>query len=222
MQTPPYRIRRARPQRATPLLALGPHESERGWSFHFSNNPTGEFGYYGSRFLEAARTLARSFAKRRARRQIDIVPVLFLYRHSIELLAKAVILSGNQLMQDRGSGQNEEDILATFRRSQHRLLPLLDSIEEVFQYVGWRWHWPKSDIVSFDNARRVIEEIDALDPASFSFRYPTNLRGERAIPSGYMIGQGTILGVLDDLAESLDTAVFGLDAEGTYADASTW
>ena len=206
-----------RPRRTTLSPALGPSDRERGWSFCFSNEPTGEFGYYGSGFLEAARTLARSFSRRRGRRQIDILPVLFLYRHSIELLAKAVILAGNRLMQQGGEGQDERDLFDSFGSSRHRLLPLLDSIGQVFEYAHWEWHWPKSAVRSFGDARRVIEELDALDPDSFNFRYPTTIRGERAISPGHMIGQGTILAVLDDLAESLDTAVFGLDAECSRA-----
>jgi hypothetical protein len=222
VRTPTCPSRRPRSRNTARLLALGPSHLERGWSFYFSNEPTGEFGYYGSGFLEAARTLARSFARRRGRRQIDILPVLFLYRHSIELLAKAVILSGNQLMLERGSGQDEKHVFAGFRRSQHRLLPLLDAIGKVFKYMRWEWHWPKPAIASFNDTRRVVEELDTLDPDSFNFRYPTNLRGRRAIPSGYVIGQHTILKVLDDLAESLDTAVFGLDAECSRTEATPW
>jgi hypothetical protein len=195
-----------------PPRSLGPSDLERGWSFYFSNEPTSEFGYYGSGFLEAARTLARSFA-RRGKRQIDILPVLFLYRQSIELLAKAVLLSGNRLMQRGSAGQDEPALFASFSRSRHRLLPLLDSIRQVFEDAHWDWYWPKSAIESFDDARRVIEELDTLDPDSFNFRYPTNIRGERAISAGHTIGLRSTVAVLDDLAEALDTAVFGLDAE---------
>lgn len=202
-----------RQRRTRPPRALGPADLEHGWSFYFSNEPTEEFGYYGSGFLEAARTLARSFARRRAKRQIDILPVLFLYRHSIELLAKAVVLSGNRLMQQRGAGRDERDVFASFARSQHRLPPLLDSIKQVFESAHSEWYWPGSTVESFDDARQVIKELDALDPNSFNFRYPTNTRGKRAISRNHLIGQRTILAVLDDLAESLDTAVFGLDAE---------
>jgi hypothetical protein len=116
-----------------------------------------------------------------------------------------------------GSGRTERDLFAGFCRSRHRLLPLLDSIGEVFEYAHWEWHWPKPAIGSFNDTRRVIEELDALDPDSFNFRYPTNIRGERAISPSHLIGQRTILKVLDDLAESLDTAVFGLDAECSRA-----
>ena len=218
MLTPRQRTTRLPGQRRTrPPRALGHRDLERGWSFYFSNEPTKEFGYYGSGFLEAARALARSFSRRRGRRQIDILPVLCLYRHSIELLAKAVVLSGNRLMQQRGAGQDEQDIFTSFARSRHRLLPLLDSVKRVFDYAYWEWHWPRSSIESFDDVRSVIKELDALDPDSFNFRYPTDLRGNRSISQDHLIGQQTILVVLDDIAESLDTAVFGLDAECSRA-----
>jgi hypothetical protein len=140
MTTPPDTSRPVARRRGTrPPRPFGPSDLEHGWSFYFSNEPTEEFGYYGSGFLEAARTLARSFGRRRGRRQIEIVPVLFLYRHSIELLAKAVILSGNRLMQQGGDGRNERNVFASFARSRHCLLPLLDSIKEVFEYANWEW-----------------------------------------------------------------------------------
>lgn len=215
MVTPPHQRAGTlpRPRTTRPPRTLGPTDLEHGWSFYFSNDPTAEFGYYGSGVLEAARTLARSHARRRGRRQIDIVPVLFLYRHSIELLAKAVVLSGNRLMQQTGAGRTDAEVFARFGQSRHRLLPLLDSIKQVFEYAHWGWHWPKSAIESFGDVRRLIEELDALDPDSFGFRYPTNIRGERAVSPSHLIGQRTTLAVLDELAESLDTAVFGLDAE---------
>jgi hypothetical protein len=144
--------------------------------------------------------------------------VFFLYRHSIELLAKAVILSGNQLMLRTGAGQDEREIFSSFRQSRHHLLPLLDSIRQVFEYAHWEWYWPGSTIESFDDAKRVLEELDSLDPDSFNFRYPTNIRGERAISPRHLIGLRTILEVLDDLAEALDTAVFGLDGECSRVD----
>ncbi len=216
---PPTRTGRLpKSQTTRPPRVFGPSNFERGWSFYFSNEPTEEFDYYGSGFLEAARTLARSFARRRGRRQIDILPVLFLYRHSIELLAKAVILSGNRLMQTRAAGQDEKSLFANFGRSRHRLLPLLDAITQVFEHLNWEWHWPKSAVESFDETRRVIEALDALDPDSFNFRYPTDIRGERAISPRHLICQRTILAVLDDLAESLDTTVFALSAECSKAE----
>jgi len=215
---PPGRIRRpSRAKASRQPRALGPRDFERGWSFYFSNEPTAEFDYYGSGFLEAARTLVRSFARRRGRRQIDILPVLYLYRHSIELLAKSVIINGNRLLQIQGAGQDEKGLFANFRRSRHRLVPLLDAIRQVFDDLSWEWHWPNSEVESFDDVKRVMKELDALDPESASFRYPTDTRGQRAISTSHLIGQRTVLAVLDDLAQSLDTTVYGLNAECSKA-----
>ena len=58
----------------------------------------------------------------------------------------------------------------------------------------------EATVESFDDALRVIEQLETLDPDSFNFRYPTNLRGERSISPHHVIGQRTILEVLDDLA----------------------
>jgi hypothetical protein len=149
----PMREKSAKANSTRPRRALGPGGLERAWSFYFSSEPTGEFGYYGNGFLEAARTLARAFVRRRGRRQIDIIPVLFLYRHSIELLAKGAILSGNKLMRQRGKGQDERQIFATFSHSRHRLVPLLDSVKKIYDAVGSEWYWPKSPVESFVDAK---------------------------------------------------------------------
>jgi hypothetical protein len=162
VMVPPGRI--GRPPRANTSRqprAFGPRDLERGWSFYFSNEPIAEFDYYGSGFLDAARRLARSFARRRGTRQLDILPVLFLYRHSIELLAKAVIITGNRLLQIQGAGQDEKSVFENFRRSRHRLVPLLDAIRQVFDDLSWEWHWPKEGLINskFQAATRRIPRV---------------------------------------------------------------
>jgi hypothetical protein len=194
---------------------LGPAPGERPWTIYFSEVPQREFGYYGTGFLEAARTLSRSFARRRGRRQIDPLPIFFLYRHSIELLAKAVVLSGNRLLELSGNGRSEPEVFASFAKTRHKLLPLLATIREIFEAVHWEWHWPNSAIATYGDAYQAVAALEGLDPDSFSFRYPTTIRGQRAAPSDRMVGIGTILCLLDDLAEALDTALCGLDAEYT-------
>jgi hypothetical protein len=70
---------------------------------------------------------------------------------------------------------------------------------------------------SFADIKRVMKELDALDPESASFRYPTDIRGQRAISTSHLISQRTVLAVLDELAESLDVTVYGLNAECSKA-----
>jgi hypothetical protein len=196
---------------------LGPRGPERPWSLYFSNVPQREFAYYARGYHKAARLLARSIKRRRGMK-CDALPVLYLYRHAIELLAKAVILSGNRLMELRGEeNRNESKVFESFGHSRHRLLPLLASIRETFKFAGWKWCWPGSAVKTFADVERVFRALNHLDPQSFTFRYPTNTRGERSAPSDLEVGLKTMVAVLDELAEALDTAVYGLDAECSKA-----
>ncbi|HXM70989.1 MAG TPA: hypothetical protein VN970_07630, partial [Thermoanaerobaculia bacterium] len=195
--------------------ALGPKGPERPWSLYVSNAPESEFGYYGSGFHEAARRLARSITRRRGRRGADVLPLLFLYRHSIELLAKAVVLSGNRFMQVVGDGRDESEVLASFRRSRHRLLPLLAQIRKILEFSHFEWFFPGSAVETFADVQRVFEELDILDSDACTFRYPINVLGERSTPSDLELGLKTMVAVLDDLAEALDTVVFALDAKSS-------
>jgi hypothetical protein len=118
----------------------------------------------------------------------DLLPLLFLYRHAIELLSKGVILSGNRLMAARGAGRSEKEVFDDFKRSKHALPDLLPAIESAFAAAGWEWYWPSSRVETIDSVRAIFADLDAF-------------------------GLGTMVATLDDLAEALDTAIFGLGAE---------
>ena len=193
--------------------SLGPKEAERPSTLYFSNVPEKEFGYYGEAFYDAARVLVRSIARRRGHKMADVLPVLFLYRHAIELSAKAVILSGNNLMSITGQGKTQHEVFDDFKKWKHRLCPLLPPIKRVFDYANWEWYWPNSEIETFADVKAVFSDLELLDPNSFTFRYPTNLRGERSARADMQFGLTTTINVLDALAEALQTSVFGLDAE---------
>ena len=47
-------------------------------------------------------------------------------------------------MQMGGTGQDERDLFASFGRSRHRLLLLLKSISQIFEYARWELYSPKS------------------------------------------------------------------------------
>ena len=197
--------------------SLGPKGAELPSTLHFSGTPENEFGYYGEAFHEAARVLTRSIARRRGRKMADVLPVLFLYRHAIELSAKAVIISGNHLMSLTGHGRPQNEVFDDFKKWKHRLVPLLPSIEQVFNFANWEWFWPNSEIETFADVKTVLKDLELLDPNSFTFRYPTNLQGVRSAQVDIQFGLMTAINVLDALTEALQTSVFGLDAECSKA-----
>lgn len=197
------------------LTRLKPRTGERESGTRFSRDPIGEFGYYGGAFLRSARTLRRSLRRRRAHFQSDMVPLLYLYRHAIELLAKGTILAGNELASARGRGKRAQDILDAFARSGHALPPLVPRIRDAFAEAGWEWHWPNTAVESWADFEEVIADLASLDPASFSFRYPVSLKGQPTAVEGF--GLASTVATLDHLAEALDTAIFGMEAEASRA-----
>jgi hypothetical protein len=197
---------------------LGPRKGEWSVTFAFSNQPAEEFGYYGGAFLRAARVQARSYCRRKGHLQGDKLPLLFLYRHSIELLTKGVLISGNELMSVCGDSESVEDILGRFKRWNHRLQPMLPHLKRVFEYAGWHWYWPETAIETFEDLAAVFEELDRIDPNSHSFRYPVRLKGGRSIPADTEIELARAITTMDEVAEALETAEFGLDAQRFRAD----
>ena len=195
---------KSRPRKPTPL--------NRRIRFYFSEVPQLEFAYYGSGFLEAARSLVRRLRRQRGFRNVEPLPVLFLYRHAIELYLKAIIVRGDVIMSE------SEDPLAdtSFFKNNlgHHLLPLLTRVESVFRYVGWEWYWPiNPEVKTLSNVRALLRFLEKIDPLATGFRYPVDKQGRRLVAKDVEISFGSFVSALDGLAESLETADFGLAAE---------
>lgn len=200
------RRRRTPAHRPLPKRA---RSTDRLVHFYFSNQPQRELGYYAGAFLEAARTLVRSLRRRGGFSKVAAAPVLFMYRHSIELYLKAIIVAGDRSL--AASPDDDEKLFKTL--GSHQLLPLLSRVEDVFKLVGWEWHWPLNPLVeTTEHARELLGKFDNLDPGSFAFRYPVDKRGRRSIATDVHFNLESVVAALDALAEALETADFGLEA----------
>ena len=191
-----------------PKVSAGPR-SYRPISFYFSNFPQRELGYYAGGFLDAARTLMRSLRRRRGFSNVAVAPVLFMYRHSIELFLKAIIIRGNRSL--AATAADDEKLFRQLR--EHKLLPLLSQVEELFARMAWEWYWPNRFIETFADVRKLLGYLEGIDPDSYAFRYPVNTKGQRAIATNVEIPFEVVVAALDALAEALDTTDFALDAE---------
>ncbi len=183
----------------------------------FSKEPQEEFGYFGAAFFNAARVLCRSLARRKGYKKADILPLLYLYRHSIELQAKAVILAGNRLMSLTGEGWSDDEVFKSFKRSNHRLTLLLPYIEKVLKNVGWEWFMPGTSVESFSDLKRLFSDLEIIDRNSFTFRYPTDKHGHRASGADEAFDLNAIVAILDSLSYTLEITVGGLEGEYSRA-----
>jgi hypothetical protein len=178
-------------------------------SFYFSDFPQQELAHYAGAFLAAARTLMRSLRRRRGFSNVAVAPVLFTYRHAIELYLKSLIVLGTRSI----AATDAENARVFKSLTSHKLLPLLSRVEQVFKEGECEWYWPKRSIRTFADVSRLLAYVEDLDPDSFAFRYPVNTKGSRAVRTDVEIPFEIVVDALDDLAEALDTTEFGLSAE---------
>jgi hypothetical protein len=187
----------------------GPRSYRPVW-FYFSNFPQYEFGHYGEAFLEAARTLMRSLRRKRGFSNVSVAPLLFTYRHAIELFMKAIIVGADRPL----AATEDEDTQLFGELAGHELSRLLPRVRSTFDAAGWEWWWPKNQYVeTFDDVAALLKYIETIDPRSFSFRYPIDKRRRRSIAKDVEIPFEVLVAAIDALAEALHVADFGLTAE---------
>ncbi|HEV2178190.1 MAG TPA: hypothetical protein VGW33_13470 [Terriglobia bacterium] len=133
---------------------------------------------------------------------IDACPVVFLYRHALELSLKDIILAGDELK--RSAGKPLSDTEKLFKN--HDLDGMLSQINQIFAEVGWH---RDSVIEDIENA---VRELNEVDRGSDAFRYPVNKKGESSISHRFAFDLKKFGYRMDSVLEFLGGASDGLKA----------
>lgn len=108
-------------------------------------------------YREAAELLAVKVEDGRGFDDNLVFPLIFIYRHVFELSMKEIIEIGGW----------RANIVLTNRN--HRLMPLWDIAQKVLSSMELE-DWGVQDV----HIGKLLDEINSIDPESFSFRYHTN------------------------------------------------
>lgn len=92
-------------------------------------------------------------------------PIIFLYRHYIELSLKSLLLAAGDLLDEPQAVP-----------PQHYIRTLWLKVRKLLLKIS-----PESDGEWFERADNVIGDFDALDPSSFAFRYPVGKDGRASL-----------------------------------------
>ena len=103
-------------------------------------------------------------------------PVIFLYRHSIELYLKAMLYRLARLSVDDAELRQ---VLPRLWR-EHSLLKLLKMAQPVLEAMYDRL--PFALRVFDEDELQFLTDLDRVDPGSYSFRYPVASMGGRSLP----------------------------------------
>lgn len=158
---------------------LSPFKSTSGYHgnvvLNFTNNSKKELSCYADAFHDAGKILVNDIKTRNGYSDLEACPIVFLYRHALELHFKSMLIIGKDvlLFKKKDIPIEKDEIYST-----HSLLKLLPAVKFVIEEVGWSWDLGIEGFKKFDHFKIFIEAIDYIDPMSFAFRYPINKKVE--------------------------------------------
>ena len=119
-------------------------------------------------FKSAADRLIKSLTENRSQLDALIYPIVFLYRHYIELSLKQIVKLGSPLTPEG----------RTARLDHHKLLDLWSSARPIIERLC-----SESDVVHVEEADRIILRFSEIDPNSEAFRYAKRSKRKGGSPS---------------------------------------
>lgn len=132
-------------------------------------------------------------------------PVVFLYRHALELYMKAVLLVGSPMLSIKGQREvDRQQLLKT-----HSLDVLRQELERIFEAYDWEWDLGTPHFRTLGDFRAVIAEFQAVDAGSYAFRYPLDTKGSASLKSDFRFDIFEFCDVLDELFPVFEGAAMG-------------
>lgn len=118
-----------------------------------------------------AETLIREVAAKGGQ-SIDflIYPIVFCFRHAIELQLKAAVHWGRRYLGKPSPDYPAGHILVSSSRGTELWKECRSIAEEI---------WPEGSNDELDDAGRVLQELETYDLDGQAFRYPTDTKGHR-------------------------------------------
>ncbi len=182
------------------------------WAYQASAR-TGErhWGLYALSFKEAADGLVNHAPE--IGQDFVVYPVMFLYRHCLELQIKHILLECQRYL---GRGHELSDDLKShdLNKNWNTLKGLLVELEE-----DWGLYDPPS--ASFPDVDGRIAEFHRLDQSSFGFRYPVDKKGQPSLKdypsegSRFDLAQvGTVVGDVYDWLSAVNDMLDHLHSAG--------
>jgi hypothetical protein len=146
-------------------------------------------------FREAAEALSANALTRRGVPDLLLFPILFAYRHWLELQLKAIIQLGYRWRDEEAVAVGTHDLEPLWSRAR-------SAIEDAFP----------GDASELDEIGPIISEVAEVDRRSESFRYPHNRDGEINLPRSLNgVNLRHLARVMTRVGVLLDGAATGMD-----------
>ena len=171
----------------------------------FTNDPKGDFDVFAKGYTLAANRLAASLLEAPGFPDYEAYPVVFLYRHALELSLKHIIYGGVKLAAFRRMDEINEQL-----KNNHNLLQLSHIAGRVLVLL-----FPNDEMLIRLNATvtAMCEGWSKIDPRSDGYRYPIDTKGQPSTKRHQVVNLRALSTRVAAVLEGLDTVHFGLDLE---------
>jgi hypothetical protein len=176
---------------------------------NWQGSPWEEFIFYAQSYHLVAREAVESLKKDThmglygsPRNDFRAYPIVFLYRHSLELYLKAVILTASPMLKLRDMELIDRERLLT----THSLDVLRQDLERIFEVFEWDWDLGTPQFKKQEDFRKFISELAQVDKKSDAFRYPLDTKGNASLKSHFSFNLFDFCSIFDGLLGSLEGA----------------
>ena len=133
-------------------------------------------------------------------------PVVFMYRHALELQLKALVLGDGSYFLP-----NEPDRLSVYKT--HSVSWLARLVSQIVTALRWENEFSCEGIKTLTDFKAVIDNINSVDPGPQPFRYPANAEARAdSVPSTSTFNVREFAQTMDALLALLDSTSDALAA----------
>ena len=175
------------------------------FSIGFSRNPRDDFGVFAKGYRMAAVALVAELSRKPRFSCYEAFPVIFLYRHALELALKNIIYKAAQLAAfqrlDAVDAQlhNKHNVATLAQRSRQVLITLFPHDLDLNRIA--------------DDMLRLAQDVTLIDSDSYTYRYPIDTKGNPAVTHEQCITLDEFSKRTDGMLEHLETIDFGIQIE---------
>ena len=123
-----------------------------------------------------------------------VFPIVFLYRHYVELRLKELLQSAERFLD-----------LPRAWQSSHKIADLWGHLSKLLPEIV-----PDEPEVDLQNAERLLKELAEGDPLSFHFRYPESISGQKHLEDLERLDMVSFVDAMRRLSAFLDGASMAL------------
>jgi hypothetical protein len=182
---------------------------DKNFVISFTQDPRDDFGAFAEGYSHAASTLAESLLSKTGFPDSDAYPVVFLYRHSLELYLKNIIYKAALVMAFMDMAR-----IDTALYTNHNLTVLSETATKILQTL-----LPQdASLRQFaKETMKISSEFSDIDAGSYSYRYPVDTKGRPSTRPNQVVSLGALHRTMSDFLEKMDTLDFGLQVATNQA-----